>query len=124
MSTKTTILAIALVAGAGALFATKPSPADVDRKVDDMIRSQITNAKPGGDNLVENLRIGQTGFAFILNKSGRFQTSANAEGTAAVEAREGQGGLYRVRRFESRKMARVAAQGRLARYLYLVDLAT
>ena len=31
------------------------------------------------NNLVENLRIGQTGFAFILNKSGKFQTSATAE---------------------------------------------
>ena len=31
------------------------------------------------NNLVENLRIGQTGFAFILNKSGKFQTSANAD---------------------------------------------
>jgi two-component system NtrC family sensor kinase len=30
------------------------------------------------NNLVENLRIGQTGFAFILNKSGKFQTSAAA----------------------------------------------
>jgi two-component system NtrC family sensor kinase len=31
------------------------------------------------NNLVENLRIGQTGFALILNKSGKFQTSATAE---------------------------------------------
>ena len=31
------------------------------------------------NNLVENLRIGQTGFAFILNKSGKFQTSATAK---------------------------------------------
>jgi two-component system NtrC family sensor kinase len=31
------------------------------------------------NNLVENLRIGQTGFAFILNKSGKLQTSATAE---------------------------------------------
>jgi ubiquinone/menaquinone biosynthesis C-methylase UbiE len=33
---------------------------------------------------------------------------------------EGQRGLYRARRFESRKMSRMAAAGRLARYLYLV----
>ena len=55
MNARTTMLAIAAVAGAGTLFATKPSPAEIDRKIDDMVRSGITNAKLDDDNLVGNL---------------------------------------------------------------------
>ncbi|SLN57950.1 hypothetical protein PEL8287_03127 [Roseovarius litorisediminis] len=41
MSTKTTILMVAAVASAGALFATKPGPAAIEEKIAEMIVGDI-----------------------------------------------------------------------------------
>ena len=52
---KGTFLFVALVAGAGALFATKPTPAEIDGKIHDLVKSEITNMKVGGDNAIAGL---------------------------------------------------------------------
>ena len=52
---KGTFLFVALIAGAGALFATTPTPADIDAKINDMVASEITNMKVDGENAFASL---------------------------------------------------------------------
>lgn len=81
--------------------------------------------RPEGTWLAQALRTAGLGFSAHDFSAGERRLWRRLDAALAELrpdfAAEGRLGLYRVRRFESRKMLRLAEAGRLARYLYHVS---